>query len=215
MKVIGINGSPRKHNNSATLLTKALEGAKTNGSEIELYHLYDLNYKGCRSCFNCKLIDGRFYGHCSLHDDLKPVLESIETADALILSSPIYWRSLTGEMRSFLERLMFPFVTYTEPFQSILYRKIKTAFIYTMNNNETDMKANEIDKHLAVMEYYINFVLGPLEKLYSWDTYQFDDYSKYLSTRFDPVKKKNIHDTQFPIDCQNAFELGKRMSLPN
>lgn len=56
MKVIAINGSPRK--NTATLLAKALEGASSCGAETELIHLYDHNYKGCVSCFACKLKDG-------------------------------------------------------------------------------------------------------------------------------------------------------------
>ena len=51
MKVIAINGSPRKKWNTATLLEKALEGAETEGAETEIIHLYDLNFKGCKSCF--------------------------------------------------------------------------------------------------------------------------------------------------------------------
>ena len=51
MKVMAINGSPRKKWNTATLLDKALEGAASQGAETELIHLYDLNYKGCISCF--------------------------------------------------------------------------------------------------------------------------------------------------------------------
>ena len=54
MKAIGVNGSPRKKWNTATLLEKALEGAKSQGAKTELFHLYDLNYKGCISCFACK-----------------------------------------------------------------------------------------------------------------------------------------------------------------
>ncbi len=45
MKVIGINGSPRKKWNTSTLLEKALEGAASEGAETELIHLYDLNFK--------------------------------------------------------------------------------------------------------------------------------------------------------------------------
>ena len=47
MKVIGVNGSPRKKWNTAMLLAKALEGAASQGAEVESFHLYDLNYKGC------------------------------------------------------------------------------------------------------------------------------------------------------------------------
>jgi len=54
MKVIAINGSPRKKWNTATLLEKTLDGAASRGADTELVHLYDLSYKGCISCFTCK-----------------------------------------------------------------------------------------------------------------------------------------------------------------
>jgi len=54
MKVIAVNGSPRKKWNTATLLHKALDGAKSIGAQTEFIHLYDLNFKGCTSCFACK-----------------------------------------------------------------------------------------------------------------------------------------------------------------
>ncbi len=54
MKVIAINGSPRKKWNTAQLLNKALEGAKSQGAETELVNLYDLEYKGCKVVFHVK-----------------------------------------------------------------------------------------------------------------------------------------------------------------
>src|SRR5690606_17818794 len=101
MKIIGINGSPRKNCNTAALIGKALEGAQSRGVETELIHLYDLDYKGCKSCFACKLKDGKSYGTCAARDDLTPVLKKIEETDAIILGSPIYLGTATGEMRSF------------------------------------------------------------------------------------------------------------------
>ena len=50
MKLIAINGSPRKNKNTATLIKHALDGATSAGAETELIHLYDLNFKGCISC---------------------------------------------------------------------------------------------------------------------------------------------------------------------
>ena len=54
MKVIAINGSPRKNGNTVTLLQKALEGAKSMGADTEIVHLYDLNFKGCTSALPVK-----------------------------------------------------------------------------------------------------------------------------------------------------------------
>jgi multimeric flavodoxin WrbA len=63
MNVLAINGSPRKKWNTATLLNTALEGAASQGAKTEIIHLYDLNYKGCISCFACKLKNGKSYGN--------------------------------------------------------------------------------------------------------------------------------------------------------
>jgi multimeric flavodoxin WrbA len=75
MKIIAFNGSPRKNWNTAMLLQKALEGAASEGAQTELIHLYDLNYKGCISCFACKTREGKSYGRCAVKDELTPVLK--------------------------------------------------------------------------------------------------------------------------------------------
>lgn len=54
-------------------------------------------------------------------------------------------------------------------------------------------------------------ILGAAEYIVSTDTYQFDDYSKYVSSRFDPEKKLQRHKEVFPEDCKNAFEMGVRL----
>ncbi|HEX3007615.1 MAG TPA: flavodoxin family protein [Bacteroidales bacterium] len=212
MKIIGFNGSNRKTGNTAKLLENVLNGAVSEGAETKLIHLYDLNYKGCRSCFNCKVKNGTNYGKCSIHDDLEPIFKDIENADAIVLATPIYYRTVSGEMKSFIERLLFPYVTYTTPPITLFPKKIKVGFIYTMNNNETEMKENGIDKHLSVFEMVSQWAFGPIEKLYSFDTFQFPDYSKFVADRFDPIKKAKQRDDAFPFDCKKAFDMGIRMT---
>ena len=132
MEIIAFNGSPRKEWNTATLLKKALEGASSQGAKTELIHLYDLSYKGCISRFACKEKGGKSYGRCVVRDDLKPIFKKIETTDAIIFGSPIYLGNITGEMQSLLERLLFPYLTYTDPPGSLFPNKIPIGFIYTM-----------------------------------------------------------------------------------
>src|ERR1035441_9375296 len=100
MEIIAFNGSPRKTWNTATLLEKALEGAASQGATTKLVHLYDLNFKGCRSDFSCKFIGGSNYGKCAVKDDLEPLLREIEKADAIVLGSPIYLGVGTGQGRA-------------------------------------------------------------------------------------------------------------------
>jgi multimeric flavodoxin WrbA len=102
--VIAFNGSPRKNWNTATLLQKALEGASSERAETELIHLYDINFKGCTSCFACKVIGAKSYGRCAVKDEITPIFKRIEEkADAIILGSPIYFGMVTGEMKSFMD----------------------------------------------------------------------------------------------------------------
>ncbi|NFH61171.1 flavodoxin family protein [Clostridium botulinum] len=212
MKVLGINGSPRKQWNTATLLTKALEGVASLGVETELIHLYNLNYKGCVSCFACKLIDGRSYGRCAINDDLAPILKKIEECDAIIMGSPIYFGQVTGEMKSFLERLLFQYLVYDGKGTSLLKKKILTGFIYTMNVNENILKDIGYDQNFKAMEKTLIRFFGSSESLIVTDTYQFDDYSKYVTTGLDvQAKTKRNHD-EFPKDCLKAFNMGVRFA---
>ncbi len=212
MKVLAINGSPRKKWNTATLLGKALEGAASQGAETELIHLYDLDYKGCISCFSCKLKDGKSYGRCAVKDDLAPVLERIESTDAFILGSPIYLGAATGQMRSFLERLVFPYLVYDLERSTLCRRRIRTGFIYTLGADEDQMKQMGFDQPLKLTEMMLKGIFGASETLLVNDTYQFDDYSKYVTPRFDPEQKARRRADVFPQDCQKAFEMGARLA---
>ena len=213
MKVIALNGSPRKEWNTALLLKKALEGAASKGAETELINLYDLNYKGCISCFSCKAKGGKSYGRCAVKDDLKPVFMKIELADAVLFGSPIYLGSITGETQSFLERLVFPYLTYTDPPATLFPKKIGTAFIYTMGIPENMMKEVGYEQHFANTERFLTRIFGSSETLLSFDTYQFEDYSQYVATRFNPKEKLKRRQEIFPKDCQKAFELGMRLCI--
>lgn len=211
-KIIAINGSPRKSWNTATLLKKALEGARTHGAETELINLYDMKFKGCVSCFQCKLKD-KEHGTCALRDDLTPVLESLKSADGIILGSPIYLMGVSSGMFAFLERFVFSNMIYSPEIPTLFPKKIPSAFIYTMNI--TDKMMNEIDLRPKLEETagFLDMILGIApETLYAYNTYQFSDYSKYESSMFSETEKAAHRDAQFPIDCQDAFDIGVRMA---
>ena len=213
MKLLAINGSPRKTWNTATLLKKAVEGAASQGAATELIHLYDLDFRGCVSCFACKTRDGESYGRCAVKDDLAPIFEKILKTDILLLGSPIYFGSVTGEMQSFLERLQFPFLTYTDPPASIFPGRIRTGFIFTLGADEKMSKERGFDARIAMHEFILKMIFGDSETLGCYDTYQFEDYGKVFAPRWDPEKKaKRRADVFFPEDCSRAFEMGKRLA---
>lgn len=213
MNVIAVNGSPRKNGNTATLLQKALEGAAAEGADTELIHLYDLDFKGCTSCFACKMVGGTSEGRCAATDDAAPILGKIEKdADAVLLGSPIYFAAMSGEMRSFLERLLFAPFVYSMPPRSLFPRKIKTGIIYTMNSTEHMSAERGYETMFSSTEASLRNILGSAETLCSYDTCQFPDYSKVIMEYMDPAKKAERRETVFPDDCRKAFELGRRLA---
>lgn len=213
MKVLGFNGSPRNNWNTAILLNKALEGAASQGAETEFVHLNDLRYRGCQSCFGCKTIGGKSYGSCATKDGLTPFLEKVKTADAIVMGSPVYLGAVTGGMRSFLERLIFPYLVYDTQRGTLFPRKIRTGFIYTMNMTEENLKEGRLgfNEDITVTDQFLKRIFGPSEWMACTDTYQFKDYSKVYAPRFDPATKAQRRQDVFPQDCQKAFEMGARL----
>jgi len=212
MLVMGFNGSPRKTWNTATLLQKALAGAASQAADTELVHLYDLRYTGCRSCFACKTKRDTSYGRCATQDDLTPILDRVREADGIMLGSPIYYGTVSGMMKSFLERLAFPYWTYTDPPQSLFPKRIPAGWIYTMNVTEAQATDFGYGTHVAANARVLRVVFGSAESLLSCDTYQFQDYSTVVATRFDPERKATRRREVFPRDCEQAYAMGVRFA---
>ncbi|WP_010259255.1 flavodoxin family protein [Treponema primitia] len=208
MKTIAINGSPRKGWNTHILVEEALKGAASKGSETELVNLYDLNFKGCISCFACKQRGGKSLGRCAAGDDLKPVLDRIHTCDALIIGSPIYISEVTAAVRALFERLTFQYITYSKDRKTFFTRRVPTALIYTMNVSESAIESMGYAEKFKFYEDRFNQIIGPAKTLVSTETWQTTDYSKYEMTMFDGEARKKRRDEIFPQDKQKAFELG-------
>lgn len=213
MKVYAINGSPRKNKNTATLLKKALEGVKALNpeAETEIINLYDLKYQGCISCFACKRIGGKSYGKCAKRDELYDVLEKLSNADGIIFGSPIYLGTITAGLQGFFERFIFQYLVYDKNHSFINPKKMPTAFIYTMNAPKEFVESTNYLSGLQSLESTIERGFSKPLILHSYDTYQFDDYSKYKSDLFSVEEKEKQREVQFPIDCEEAFNLGKKL----
>ena len=100
MKAIGIVGSPRKGGNTEILTAHCLKAIAEEGLETELSPLAGLDIKGCDACGYCFEHDG-----CSIEDDLQPVFARMMEADAIIVSSPVYFGSATSLVKGLLERV--------------------------------------------------------------------------------------------------------------
>lgn len=215
--MILLNASPRKNKNTAQMLESVMKGAQETGAECELIHLVSLNFKGCMSCMACKRTGNKCGGLCIQKDDLRPVLEKILEADALVIGSPIYWSFPTGMFRNVIERLLFPMLRYdldenTGGPAKYIDKKMNTALIYTMNATEELFENFNYKGLHAPDRQYMEMMFGSCEELNALNTWQFfPDYSKYDAKAVDMEQKQWYRDNQWPKDLQAAYELGKRM----
>lgn len=211
MKIIAINGSPRRSGNTATLLHKALEGAAAAGAETECIDLYTLNYKGCISCFSCKRKDKK-HGVCAVKDELAPVLEKVKQADAVLFGSPIYFMNLTSGLQAFLERFFFSQTIYSREIPSVLGKKMPSAFVYTMNVTKEHAEKYHLKDSLMFYEMAALKILGTIpHRLFAYNTVQFNDYSKYESSVFNEAEKKAYRQEHWEQDLQQAYGLGQQL----
>jgi len=212
VNVIAVNGGPRKDWNTGTMLKSALEGAESVGARTTLVHLYDLTYKGCISCFSCKRKGNACNGLCAVRDDLRDVLAETLESDVLLLGSPIYFGDVTGQMRSFVERLLFPSASYDEFGTSIFARQVSCGCIFTMNCSEEFVKTVHYDTLFETHALILGILKGTTEILTSHETWQFEDYSDMNAAMFDVEAKAKRRAERFPLDCRKAFEMGARLA---
>lgn len=208
MKVIGINGSPRKGKNTEEMLHAALSGAAEKGAETKLIHLCDLNFTGCKSCFACKRLGGPSFGKCALRDDLTKVLEEILAADGLIVATPIYFGDITAATRAFYERILFPSLLYAADGSTAFDKHLSIGLIYTMGCPDAAVYQNIIDNNVANCSNLLGTVKGVVSAV---DTLQFDDYSKYASSCFSEEAKREHRQNYFPQDLAAAKALGEKL----
>ena len=207
-KIIIIDGGPRKNMNTAKLLQQFAEGAKSasNDMEVKTVRLYELNYKGCMSCMACKL-KSKASNICRFKDALTSILEEIYHADGLVLGSPIYFGEVTGQMRAFLERLAFPWLSYND-YSLTVPKRMPVVLIETMNGTPERNNSN----HFGTMEWCITTALGEPQRIVAYNTTQVAKYDNYELGSFSEEAKHAWRDEHWEKDLQKAFEAGLQMA---
>ena len=119
-KIIAIYGSPRRRGNTATLLKKAIEGARDSGADVEEIVLRDLKISPCLEIYGCLQA-----GECAIKDDFQQVRDKILAAQGLILASPVFFYTVSAHTKMLMDR-----------FQSLWVKK------YWVNKTSPEQQTN-------------------------------------------------------------------------
>ncbi len=100
-KVLILAGSPRVNGNSEILADEFARGAEENGNRVEKIRVADKNIGYCKACYKCVKL-----GKCIIEDDMAEIMEKIIAADVIVLASPVYFYSVSAQLKTLIDRTM-------------------------------------------------------------------------------------------------------------
>ena len=98
-KVLILSSSPRKGGNSETLAAAFAKGALEAGNQVETVYLREKQYGFCKGCLACQKL-----GHCVIKDDAVEIAAKMHDADVLVFATPVYYYSVSGQLKTMLDR---------------------------------------------------------------------------------------------------------------
>ncbi len=101
MKILVLNGSARTQGNTAAMVAAFCEGAEQAGHEVVVFDVANMQIAGCRGCEHCHT---KGNGACVQQDDMQAIYDVWDEMDMLVLASPIYYGSITGQLACALHR---------------------------------------------------------------------------------------------------------------
>lgn len=191
MRVFGISGSPKKGGFTNLLLDEALDGARASGALTEKIILNELDFKPCQECGGCDET-----GVCVI-DDMRPVYDKLAKADAIIVASPIYFGTITAQLKAMIDRCHSLWVAkYVLKKDLLAKKKRKGIFLCVGGKNvgEYFENAKKIIKIFFItlnIEYSSDLFVGGLNKMTPNSIKRKESLLKSYELGLSLVKSKN------------------------
>ena len=175
-KIIVVSSSLRKGGNSETLARAFADGAKSAGNSVEVISLKDVDLKFCVGCLYCQSHD-----KCVLKDDMNDLYDNFQNADVLVFATPIYYYAVSGQLKTFLDRLnpLYP-------------RENKFKDVYLL--------ATAADEEESAMDGAVKDIQGWID---CFDGVKLKGVLRGVGV----IDKGDVYDTQFP---QMAYDMGSK-----
>ena len=125
--VLILKGSPRKNGNSSVLADQVAQGARQKGAEVSSFRIDEMNIRPCDACDFCQDTNGI----CVIKDDMQTLYPKIQRADAIVIASPIYWFTITAQIKLCIDR-WYAF----EPIKSEVWPDKKIGIILTYGDSD-------------------------------------------------------------------------------
>ena len=182
--VLILKGSPRENGNSALLAERAADGARQAGAKVESIYLHGLDIRACDACDLCHE-PGRT---CVIEDDMQSLYPKLAAADSILLASPIYWFTLSAQMKLCMDRWY--------GFQSSNWQEIQAKqFGIILTYGDTDL-----------------YTSGAINAIHTYET-----MARFLHSEIVAIVHGSVNDVgeaeKHPELMEQAFQLGQKLAV--
>ena len=190
MRVCGIVGSPKRKGNVDRLASRVLEGARSQGAETQMIYLNDLSIKPCQSCG----VDPH-PKFCLFDDGMKVVYEALQSCDAVVLGSPVYFDTVTAQTKLMIDRsnCLMPYVRQpdgTFDFERRIKKRKKGVFVVVSGADQE-----------------LNTTLTTVKGFFNWANIELSETIQYTH---EDDQLGGVKDNKEIMD--RAFETGVRIT---
>ena len=153
-KILVLLGSPRKKGNSTTLAQKIVEGAEATGATVETIYLHGQDIAACHACYGCLKPDNK---SCVIDDDMQPIYQKLVDADAWVFASPVYWFTMSAQMKLCIDRC---FALYNNNQEAFAGKRIAIAMSYEDTDPFVSGCANALRTFQDMFAYVGSNIVG-------------------------------------------------------
>ncbi len=187
MKIIAFHGSPRIEGNSELLLNEAIRAVEEEGHSVTLFKAAQMEISPCLNCGGCETT-----GECVVDDDMEEVYSAIREGERFILSSPIFFFSLTAQIKALIDRC-----------QAIWCEK----YLLKKPIPEGDNGRKGLLLMVGGMEKEVGFKCGNSLATAFFRTISVPEHEKLAFPKVDAIGEIKKH----PTALNDAYEAGKRL----
>jgi multimeric flavodoxin WrbA len=181
-RILVFKGSPRKNGNSSVLADRVAAGAVDAGAEVESFFLHDLDIRPCDACDACVETEGV----CIIKDDMQAIYPKLLQADAIVMTSPVYWFTVSAQLKVCIDRW---YGLQTAGWKKMAGKEVGIVLTY----GDTDLISSGGVNALRTFESMFRFLrMEIVGKVYG------------TANEVGDVQKK-------PELMQQAYQLGKRL----
>lgn len=147
MKVVAINGSPKAEGNTYHALKLVAEQLEKEGISTEIIHVGNKNIRGCLACGGCAKNQNE---KCVINDEVNDIIQKMKEADGIIIGSPVYYASMAGTLKCFLDRAF-----YTASANGGLFRHKVGASVVAVRRSGEVATFDHLNHYFTISEMFI------------------------------------------------------------